>query len=108
MARVMLCSSSQLPAEQSESKCTFSNIQSCGKSQRIQLKIMFLQFLKFNKQSIEEMLGDGKNLVCFDLFYSKKRVNRVMDWESVTDLETARKCQLLIQCAPVIRTYLQK
>ena len=72
MARVMLCSSSQLPAEQSESKCTFSNTQSRGKSQIIQLKIMFLQFLRFDKQSIEEMRGDGKNLVCFDLFLYPK------------------------------------
>ena len=50
---------------------------------------MFLQFLRFNKQSFEEMLGGGKNLVCFDLFSIPKRVNIVMDWESVTDLETA-------------------
>ena len=32
------------------------------------------------------------------LFLYKNARNRVIDWESVTDLETARKYQLPIQC----------
>ena len=51
----------------------FSNTQGRGKSQIIQSKKVLLQLLKSNKQSIEEMLGDGKNLVCFDLFTLKLR-----------------------------------
>ena len=51
----------------------FSNTQGRGKSQIIQLKKVLLQLLKSNKQSIEEMLGDGKNLVCFDSFTIQKR-----------------------------------
>ena len=51
----------------------FSNIQGRGKLQIIQLKMVFLHLLKSNRHSTEEMLGDGKNLVCFDSFSIQKR-----------------------------------
>ena len=68
MARVQLTSSSQLAVKLSESKYHFSKSKSRGKSQIIQLKMGILHLLKSKKHSIEEMLGDGKNLVCFDSF----------------------------------------
>ena len=59
------------PTKTKQVKMSTSNTKSRGKSQIIQLKKVLLRLLKSNKQSIEEMLGDGKNLVCFDLFTLK-------------------------------------
>ena len=75
MAHIQLTSSSQLAVKLSESKYHFSKSKSRGKPQIIQLKIVFLHFLKSNRHSTEEMLGDGKNLDCFDLFTLKLRLS---------------------------------
>ena len=75
MVRIQFSSSTQLPAKLSESKYDFSKSKSRGKLQIIQLKMAILHLLKSNRHSIEEMLGDGKNLVCFDLFSIQKHVN---------------------------------
>ena len=49
-------------------KCQISKSESRGKSQIIQLELVFLSLKRVDKLSVEEMLGDGKKLVCFDLF----------------------------------------
>ena len=49
-------------------KCQISKSKSRGKQQIIQLRMEFLHLLRSNRHSSEEMLGDGKDLVYFDLF----------------------------------------
>ena len=52
-------------------KCQISKPESRGKSQIILLKLVFLSLKRVDKHSVEEMLGDGKKLVCFDLFLNE-------------------------------------
>ena len=56
-------------------KCQISKSKSRGKPQIIQLRMVFLHLLKSNSHIAEEILGDGKNLVCFDLFSIQKHVD---------------------------------
>ena len=52
-------------------KCQFSKSESRGNPQITHLKLVFSSLIRVNQHSIEEMLGDGKKLVCFDLFLNE-------------------------------------